>query len=173
MVAITDSRFIAPLNQQLVETDRFGGDAVEFAASVIQGIQPRDHLEVMLAAQMAVLHRVTMKFIGQIGGSGGTANQEVAVATATRLARTFTAQMEALNRYRTGGEHTVNVQNVSVSEGGQAIVGNITQTPREITADEAAADSPLALSDAKAAPMPIMGKSEGRAAVSVWDRSDK
>ena len=35
--------------------------------------------------------------------------------------------MEALKRYRTGGEQKVTVQHVSVSEGGQAIVGNVTQ----------------------------------------------
>ena len=35
--------------------------------------------------------------------------------------------MEALKRYRAGGEQKVTVQHVSVSEGGQAIVGNVTQ----------------------------------------------
>jgi hypothetical protein len=37
--------------------------------------------------------------------------------------------MEALKRYRTGGEHKVKVQHVSVSEGEQAIVGNVTHYP--------------------------------------------
>jgi hypothetical protein len=45
------------------------------------------------------------------------------------IARTFATQMEALKRYRTGGEQKVTVQHVSVSEGGQAIVGNVTQAP--------------------------------------------
>ena len=36
-------------------------------------------------------------------------------------------QMEALKRHRTGGEQKVTVQHVSVGEGGQAIVGNVTQ----------------------------------------------
>jgi hypothetical protein len=39
--------------------------------------------------------------------------------------------MEALKRYRSGGEQKVTVQHVSVSEGGQAIVGNVTQDARE------------------------------------------
>ena len=39
--------------------------------------------------------------------------------------------MEALKRYRTGGEQKVTVQHVSVGEGGQAIVGNVTQAARE------------------------------------------
>ena len=35
--------------------------------------------------------------------------------------------MDALKRYRTGGEQKVTVQHVTVTEGGQAIVGNVTQ----------------------------------------------
>jgi hypothetical protein len=39
--------------------------------------------------------------------------------------RTFTAQAECLNKYRTGGKQTIQVQHVNVNEGGQAIVGNV------------------------------------------------
>ncbi|HKH00899.1 MAG TPA: hypothetical protein VKB08_09295 [Bradyrhizobium sp.] len=45
----------------------------------------------------------------------------------TKLTRTFPAQMDALKRYRSRGEQGVVVQNVSVEDGGQAIVGNVTQ----------------------------------------------
>ena len=38
--------------------------------------------------------------------------------------------MEALKRYRTGGEQKVTVQHVSVNDGGQAIVGDVVQAPR-------------------------------------------
>src|SRR5207244_273389 len=41
-----------------------------------------------------------------------------------KLCRTFTTQIEALKRYRTGREE-VTVQNVLVSEGGQAVVANV------------------------------------------------
>ena len=44
-----------------------------------------------------------------------------------RLARTFPAQIEALNRHRSNGEPAITVQNVSVGDGGTAIVGNVTQ----------------------------------------------
>ena len=33
--------------------------------------------------------------------------------------------MEALKRYRTGGEQKVTVQHVTVNEGGQAVIGNV------------------------------------------------
>ncbi len=68
--------------------------------------------------------------------------------------RTFTAQMEALKRYRTGGEQKVSVQHASVSAGGQAIVGNVTQAARDAAPDKTVA--PPALTDARTAPMPIV-----------------
>src|SRR5688500_12491773 len=59
------------------------------------------------------------------------AQQDSAERTFSKLARTFTAQVDALKRYRTTGEQVVSVQHVSVSDGGQAIVGNVTHAPRE------------------------------------------
>jgi hypothetical protein len=42
-----------------------------------------------------------------------------------KLMRTFTTQMEALQRYRGKGQQTIQVQHVQVNEGGQAVVGNV------------------------------------------------
>jgi hypothetical protein len=156
---VTDRRFIAPLFSQLTEADGFGGDGTEFAASLIQGMKPRDHLEILHAAQMAVVHWATMKYFRQVGASVGTVYQEVAVATATKLARTFTAQMEAFKRCRAAAEQKVTVQHVAVSGGAQAIVGNVTHAVRE-TAPDKAATSPPALTDARMAPMPMLDKQE-------------
>jgi len=43
----------------------------------------------------------------------------------TKLTRTFTAQMEALNRHRGKGQQKMTVEHVHVHKGGQAIVGNV------------------------------------------------
>ena len=51
-------------------------------------------------------------------------------------ARTFPAQIEALNRYRSQGEPAITVQNVSVGDGGKAIVGNVTQHASVIVSDK-------------------------------------
>ena len=45
----------------------------------------------------------------------------------TKLMRTFTAQVEALNKYRSKGQQKITVQHVNVENGGQAIVGDVTQ----------------------------------------------
>ena len=45
----------------------------------------------------------------------------------TRLSRTFLAQMDALKKYRGVVPQSVKVDTVTVQEGGQAIVGPVTQ----------------------------------------------
>ena len=44
--------------------------------------------------------------------------------------------MEALNRYRNNGGPAITVQNVSVQDGGNAIVGNVTQHASVIFSDK-------------------------------------
>ena len=44
---------------------------------------------------------------------------------ATKLQRTFVAQIEALQKLRGKGGQKVTVEHVHVHEGGQAIVGNV------------------------------------------------
>ena len=51
--------------------------------------------------------------------------QDSAERAFNKLARTFAAQMEALKRYRSAGQQTVRVEHVTVTEGGRAIVGNV------------------------------------------------
>ncbi|WP_162798036.1 hypothetical protein SuNHUV7_32210 (plasmid) [Pseudoseohaeicola sp. NH-UV-7] len=51
---------------------------------------------------------------------------EVHERIVNKLARTFAAQMEALQKHRNGGKQTVTVQHVNVEGGGKAILGNDT-----------------------------------------------
>jgi hypothetical protein len=81
-------------------------------------------------------------------------------------------QMEALKRYRAGAEQKVTLQNVSVADGGQAIVGNVTQVPREKGQEQAAA-SPRAPADSNVVPMPVIGKSQEHDPLSVRRKSNK
>ncbi len=132
---------------------------VKFLVSVIKDAKPKDHLAAMLAAQNGVFHIITMALARQLPLVKTLQEQDSIERALNRCARTFTIQMEALERSRTGGEPQVTVQNVSVSEGGQAIVGNVTQAARETAPDKAAA-SPPALTDARTAPMPMLDKQE-------------
>jgi hypothetical protein len=130
---------------------------LNFMLAVVKGIQPRDQLEVMLAAQMAAVHMATMTSAQRLAHVENIPQHDSAERTFNKLTRTFATQMEALKRYRTGGEQKVTVQHVSVSEGGQAIVGNVTQAPREAARGKAGS-SPPALPNAQQSPMPILGE---------------
>jgi hypothetical protein len=163
ILATADADFLNGLIGQLANVGAHGREIDEsglnFMLSVIKGIEPRDQLEAMLAAQMAAVHTACMTFARRLHHVENIPQQDSAERTFNKLTRTFAAQLEALKRYRTGGEQKVTVQHVSVSEGGQAIVGNVTQAPRKHARDEPAASRP-ALSDANAAPMSIIDEAK-------------
>ena len=69
------------------------------------------------------MHVATMAFARKLNHVENIPQQDSAERAFNKLARTFAMQMEALKRYRTGGQQTVVVQHVTVSDGGQAIVG--------------------------------------------------
>jgi hypothetical protein len=130
-------------------------DALNFMLSVVTGIKPKDQLEAMLAAQMAAIHTATMTFARRLANVETIEQQDSAERALNKLARTYAMQMEALKRYRTGGEQKVTVHHVSVNEGGQAIVGNVNQAAGGIAAEKPVTATP-ALSDARQQAMPII-----------------
>ena len=76
-----------------------------------------------------------------------------------KFARTFTHQMDTLHRWRSAPEQKVTVQNVSVSDGGQAIVGNVTQNT--VDKDKAAiTNPPPIITDQSGTAMPIIQPDE-------------
>jgi hypothetical protein len=124
-----DLDFLNGVLGQLVNVGSRGGDVDErglnFMLAVVKGIEPRDQLETMLAAQMAAIHTATMTFARRLSQVETIPQQDSAERALNKLARTFAAQLEALKKYRTGGEQKVIVQHVSVNDNAQAIVGNV------------------------------------------------
>jgi hypothetical protein len=101
--------------------------AVNSTLAVIAGIKPKDELEAMLVTQMAAVHLATITQVRRFANAETIAQFDCNERALNKLARTFTTQMEALKRYRTGGEQKVTVHHVTVNEGGQAIVGTVEQ----------------------------------------------
>ncbi len=145
-VGTTSADFLQPLISQLVNAGSKGraGDeeGANFMLAVVKGIEPRDEVEAMLAAQMAAVHMATMTFARRLNHVDNLPQQDSAERAFNKLARTFTTQVEALKRYRTGGEQRVTVQHVNVNDGGQAIVGNMS-TPGGGSASEESRDVPM------------------------------
>jgi hypothetical protein len=126
-----DYEFAAGLLTQLTDVSRSGKVATKqelnFMLSLVRGINPKDETEALLAAQMAAIHNATMVGARRLSHVETIPQQDSASNMLNKLARTFAAQVEALKRYRSAGEQTIKVQHVTVNDGGQAIVGNVSQ----------------------------------------------
>jgi hypothetical protein len=101
---------------------------LNFALSMVKAINPKDELETMLGAQMAIVHLATMTMANRLQHASTLPLLDSAERGLNKLARTFASQLEALKRYRTGGEQKVTVEHVHVHDGGQAIVGHVEHT---------------------------------------------
>jgi hypothetical protein len=128
-----DFDFYDGLLTQLVSVGTQGKTPDERGTNVmlamVRGIGPKDEIEAMMAAQMAAVHVTTMTFARRLAHVDNILQQDSAERAFNKLARTFAIQLEALKRYRTGGEQKVTVQHVTVNEGGQAIVGAVSRAP--------------------------------------------
>lgn len=90
------------------------------------GIEPRDELEGMMAAQLVAAHNAAMEcyrraMIGEQTFEGRREN----LNQANKLSRTWTTLLDALNKYRGKGQQKVTVEHVHVHAGGQAVVGTV------------------------------------------------
>ena len=62
---------------------------------------------------------------GRMSYQDSTDIRESLERSITRLSRTYLAQMDALKKYRAKAQQVVRVERVTVHEGGQAIVGDV------------------------------------------------
>jgi hypothetical protein len=144
-LGVTDREAMHGIVRQLVRASVNGESPDEvtlsFMLSMVRSIRPRDPLEAMLVAQMVSVHVMAMRCAHHLADSDDLAQHDSAARALGRLARTFPAQIEALNRHRSRGEPAITVQNVKVEDGGKAIVGNVTQHARVIVAEKGAASA--------------------------------
>ena len=148
-IGSTDGDFLGGLTKQLVNVGSPGATVdeggINFLLSVVKGVEPRDQIEAMLAAQMAAVHNATMIFARRLAHVDNIPQQDSAERAFNKLARTFAAQMSALKEYRSKGEQKMTVQHVHVAEGGQAIVGNVSTPAQGVGARKKTEDQPHAL----------------------------
>jgi len=80
----------------------------------------------MLAAQLLAAHNAGMECYRRAMLPEQTfQGRQENLNQASKLSRTFSALLEALNRHRGKGQQKVTVEHVHVHSGGQAIVGNV------------------------------------------------
>jgi hypothetical protein len=144
-LGVADRDAMHGILRQLVKASVSGESPDEvnlsFMISMVKSIKPRDSVEAMLVAQMVSVHVMAMRCAHHLANAEDLAQHDSAARALGRLARTFPAQIEALNRYRSHGEPAITVQNLSVGDGGKAIVGNVTQHANVIVSDKGPASA--------------------------------
>ena len=103
-------------------------ESANTAMAFLNGIQPRDELEGLLACQMLAVHNFAMASLRRalmpdqtVDGAETNANMSA------KMIRTFVQQIDALKKYRTSGQQRMVVEHVHVNKGGQAFVGTVTR----------------------------------------------
>ena len=102
----------------------------ELACGIFAELEPRDAAEAMLVAQMTATHALMTTLAGRAMDQSNFQAMEAQERSTTRLSRTYLAQMDTLKKYRAKAQQTVRVERVTVNEGGQAIVGDVTHGGR-------------------------------------------
>ncbi|MBK1866384.1 hypothetical protein [Taklimakanibacter albus] len=101
-------------------------DRVNFIVQFVAAMKPKDPAETMMLTQMAAVQYLTMMFASRLGRASELRSCDFYDRTVNKLARTYAAQMQTLKQYRSDGKQKIVVKHVTVNEGGQAIVGDVT-----------------------------------------------
>jgi len=124
-------RIIAQLGGALIRPKPNSPLEQEVKASLmIWEMAPQNLTEAMLATQMIAAHDAALMFLARATVDGQYPEAiDANVLRATRLMRIFTEQLEATQKLRGKAcQQKITVEHVHVHEGGQAIVGAVSQT---------------------------------------------
>ena len=104
-------------------------EASHRVAQLMRGIEPQDAIEGMIGSMLAATHHASLTMLSRAlhpQQDSDVAHQ--CTLRAERLLKRYTELVVALGKYRgRTTEQRVVVQHVSVTDGGQAIVGSVTK----------------------------------------------
>src|SRR5580692_9339740 len=130
-----------------------GSGEINDALAAVTGIGARDETEGMLATQMIATHFAAISALRRLKGSETVPQQDSYGNLGVKLLRTFTMQVEALQRYRGKGQQKVTVEHVHVNAGGQAIVGTVNAGRKGREKSDEQAPAPREITNAPGTPM--------------------
>lgn len=103
--------------------------AINSMLAAVGAAKPANETEAQLVVQMAATHQAAMQSLTRATNSNNYEVMEAAGNLANKLLRTYAKQAEALAKLQRGGQQKVTVEHVHVYQGGQAIIGNVSQAP--------------------------------------------
>jgi hypothetical protein len=102
-----------------------GTDVAAMALDAANSIQAANSLERMLAHQMAAAHKLVMEQMGQISYEHNAAAEVKRLNAAARCMAVYQQGLLTLHKVRQNGQQRITVQYVNVSNGSQAVIGNV------------------------------------------------
>lgn len=107
---------------------------LDMVTDTLNRMNPQDAIEAMINSQIIAMHNATMALstVGALASVGGSLKGEF-INHSAKISKTFVSLVEALNRHRHRDKvyQNLTVGHVDVHHGGQAIVGNVSTTPKK------------------------------------------
>ncbi len=142
------------------------------ALEFVSAIRPKTTLEATLAVQMLGAHEASMLMMRGVHKAKTVQQQADYVRLMNQSMRTFTAQVDALTKLRTGGKQQMEVRYVYVDARSQTVIGGYPagegEGPRAAIGNQQQAHAPGfgALGYAPPGGLPVWSEDKGRDAVS-------
>jgi hypothetical protein len=102
-----------------------GTDVAAMALDAAETIQASNSLEKMLAHQMAICHQEAMRYVTKAALEQDPVHAVRMMNLSTRLMETYQKGLLTLKRLRGTGEQRITIQHVNVTDGGQAVIGQV------------------------------------------------
>lgn len=120
-----NNAFTILLSQLMGTIPGYDAGRLNGTVSMVADIAPQNGLEGMLAVQMVAAHNLAMSMAGRaMLPDQTTEGVNDNITRVNKLMKVFVSQTEALAKLR-GNTKTVTIKHVNVSEGGQAIIGDV------------------------------------------------
>lgn len=100
-------------------------DVAALALDAASTIQASNSLEKMLAHQLAAVHKQAMEQMGRVSYERTAADQAKRLNAAARCMAVYQQGLLTLHKLRYKGQQHIQVQYVQVSQGSQAVIGNV------------------------------------------------
>jgi hypothetical protein len=104
---------------------RMGTDVAAMALDASETMKASNSLEKMLAHQLAVCHEVSMRYVTKASLEPDQVQSIRMMNLSIRTMETYQKGLLTLKRLRSSGEQRITIQHVSVTDGGQAVIGQV------------------------------------------------
>ncbi len=104
---------------------KLGTDCTAMGLDVSHTIQAGNSLEKMLGHQLALTHKLSMDYATKAALQTDSAHSVKMLNLSLRAMQTFQCGLLTLKKLRSSGDQRITIQHVNVTDGGQAVIGQI------------------------------------------------